>query len=144
MPLVKVERTVNAPRDAVFAQLSNMEQFPKFMSAVDEVTVVSRGEGWTNTRWVARIKGSAFRWIERDDFYPQEGRIAYQQVEGDLKKFEGEWRLAEAEGGATHVVLTVDFAFGIPALSSLLDPLGKVLIRQNANAMLSGLAEHLG
>jgi coenzyme Q-binding protein COQ10 len=139
MPRVEVERVVPAPPDRVYAVLSDMERFPQFMKSVESLTVRERGDGYTVTEWVARLQGARFRWVERDEFYP--GRIVYNQIEGDLRVFRGEWRVEPAEGG-TRVVLVTEFEFGMPMLSQLLNPLARMAVRENAEAMLAAIAEH--
>lgn len=139
MPRVDVERVVAAPPDRVYAVLADMERFPQFMKNVESLTVRERGDGYTVTEWVARLQGARFRWVERDEFYP--GRIVYNQIEGDLRVFRGEWRVEPAEGG-TRVVLVTEFEFGMPMLAQLLNPLARIAVRENAEAMLAAIADY--
>ncbi|MCL5942099.1 MAG: SRPBCC family protein [Actinobacteria bacterium] len=104
---------------------------------VVELKVEERGEGWTVTRWVTKLQGKLFKWREKDEFDPP-ARISYKQIDGDLKKFEGDWVFEEA-GGETRVTLTVDFEFGIPMIGALLNPVAKLKIRENSEKMLDGI-----
>lgn len=140
MPRVVVEARVAKPPDRVYALLSDMEQFPRFMPNLLSLTVVEKGEGYSITAWEALLQGARFRWRERDNFLPN--RITYQQTEGDLKQFEGEWVL-ESDPDGTLVRLVTDFEFGIPMLSALLNPIAKVAIRENMRAMLQAIAQEL-
>ncbi len=137
MPRVSVDSLVHADRDRVYAALCDMERFPEFMADVQSVVVLERGEGYTVTAWTAKLRGVSFRWTERDQFLP--GRIVYQQVAGDLKKFEGEWRLEDVGPGVVRVVLETEFEFGVPMLAALLNPVGAVILRDNARAMLAAV-----
>lgn len=142
MPYVEVHKLIGAKPDAVYAVLSDMESFPRFMENVVSVQVVRRDEGSTDSHWHVILQGAPFRWLERDTFLPQEGRITYQQISGDLKRFEGEWRVVP-EGGGTSVTLTTDFEFGMPMIASLLNPVAKLILRRNAEAMLDALERDL-
>ncbi len=137
MPRVSVETLVHADSGRVYAALCDMERFPDVMADVQSVVVLERGEGYTVTAWTAKLRGVTFRWTERDQFLP--GRILYQQVAGDLKKFEGEWRLEDVAPGVVRVVLVTEFEFGVPMLAALLNPVGAVILRDNARAMLAAL-----
>lgn len=144
MPEVAVSVHLAAPPERVWALVSDMEAFPRYMAPVESVRVLERGEGHTLSEWVARLQGMRFRWVERDDFHPALGRIDYRLVQGDLARFEGAWQLtpppgAEGEAAATDVRLTCAFDFGLPMLAAMLDPVGRVLLRRNVEAMLRGL-----
>jgi ribosome-associated toxin RatA of RatAB toxin-antitoxin module len=136
MPRVEVEVHIKSPPAPIYAVLADFERFPDFMQSVDSVRVLERGDGYTVTEWVARLRGARFRWVERDEFHDQ--RIDYRQTEGDLKQFEGAWELIEEDGG-TRVRLTTLFEFGLPMLSSLLNPVARVALRDNALAMLEAV-----
>jgi coenzyme Q-binding protein COQ10 len=140
MPRVEVDYTIAAKPDQVYELLSRMEDFPQFMSSLESLQVVERGDGYTVTDWVARLQGARFHWMERDEFLPD--RIVFQQTSGDLKVFEGEWRL-EAVPEGTRVTLVTDFEFGIPMLASLLNPVARVVLRDNSRAMLEAIARRL-
>ncbi len=142
MPQVEVSRSVPASAEAVYAFLRRMEEFPRYMKSVDEVRVLERGEGFTVTRWATRLHGAPFRWTERDEFDDRECRVRYRLVEGDLKRFEGEWIL-EPSGGCTKVTLTVDFEFGMPMIASLLNPVARLMIRENVLEMLAAVERAL-
>jgi len=138
MPFVEVTRILPLARDEAFAVVAAMERFPEFMPDVIAVEMLKREGNRTETSWVTRLKGSTFRWVEEDLFYPEEGRIEYRLLRGDLRRFEGAWVLVPAARG-TAVTLTVDFEFGVPMLSGLLNPIAKVLIEKNVVGMLEAL-----
>lgn len=143
MPRVEVETLVQAAAGDVYRALSDMERFPEHMADIQSVKVVERGDGYTVSDWVAKLRGVTVRWRERDQFVP--GRILYQQISGDLKKFEGEWRIEEVEDlkeagpPVVRVVLVTEFEFGVPMLAALLNPIGAYVLRDNARSMLAAL-----
>jgi coenzyme Q-binding protein COQ10 len=142
MPYVEVTRVVKADPAAVYEALSDMESFSRFMENVNEVKVLRREGNTTESSWHVTLQGAPFRWVETDTFLPEEGRITYRQISGDLKKFEGEWRIVPVEDGAS-VTLTTEFEFGMPMIASLFNPVAKLILRRNAEAMLSALQDDL-
>lgn len=140
MPTVVVTEVVSAPIDAVYALICDTESYPQFMKSIESIRVVERGEGYTLTEWVAKLQGAKFRWTEKDTFDPAGFRVDYDQIKGDLKVFRGYWALQEVPEG-TRVTLLTEFEFGVPMLSSLLNPVAKVAIRDNSKGMLRGISE---
>jgi len=140
MPYVEETITIEGTRDKIYELVKDMESYPKFMPDVLKVEVVERNNHTTVTRWVTDIEGRKLCWTERDYFNDDEYQIIYKQLSGDLKKFEGEWRL-EATNQGTEVTLVVDFEFGIPMLAPLLNPILKRKVSQNSMNMLTAIKE---
>lgn len=139
MPLVSVTEVVFMEKDAVYRVLTNMTQFPNFMKNVESIEILERGDNYTLSRWVTRLQGTRFSWTERDTFYPEAGRITFTQIAGDLKVFEGEWRLTTVAEG-TQVTLDTEFEFGIPMLAPILNPIAKLTLRDNARSMVRAIS----
>ncbi|WP_242939531.1 type II toxin-antitoxin system RatA family toxin [Sulfobacillus thermosulfidooxidans] len=139
MPTVTITEVVPAPIEILYSILSDMAQFPRFMKNVESVTIVEQGENYTHSVWVIKLQGATFKWTERDEFYPDLWRITYRQIQGDLKTFEGYWQLKPVENG-TEVTLETTFEFGMPMLASLLNPVAKLALRENAKAMVHAIA----
>lgn len=138
MPRVEVTRLVQAPIDAVYRICKDSDSYPRFMPNVISITALERGDNWALTAWVTKLQGRTFRWTERDEFDDDACHITYRQISGDLKKFEGEWLLAE-ENVATSVTLTCEFEFGIPVIAALLNPVATLAIRSNVEGMLDAI-----
>ncbi|MCL4439326.1 MAG: aromatase/cyclase [Firmicutes bacterium] len=135
-----IECTILARGDAreAYEIAKNMEEYPKFMENLENLTVVERGEGYTITDWLAKVDGRDFKWQERDVFDDENLTITYKQTAGDLKKFEGQWTFDKEEDG-TKITLTVDFEMGIPVLAGLLNPILKKKVKSNSDAMLEAI-----
>lgn len=142
MPYVEVSLPVKADPAKVYPILKEMEKYPEFMEDLVSVEVVERGENSTVTKWVSNVDGRIIKWTEVDTFNDENMHIAYRQIEGDLKKFEGEWILTPIEGG-TEIKLTVDFEFGIPMIAGLLNPILKKKVKDNSMNMLTAIKERL-
>ena len=138
MPFVKSDILIKVNKNAIYQVIQNMEDYPRFMESLVSVTVLERGKNYDISHWVSNVDGRKIVWTERDDFYPEDFKITYQQTDGDLKKMEGVWELNdEAEG--VRVSLTVDFEFGIPMIAGLLNPLLVRKVRENSEAMLAAV-----
>lgn len=138
MPFVERSVTVAAAPSEVFAVVKRFEEFPEFMPDVQSVQVLDAGDHWQESEWKVHVVGRSLRWVERDEFDEENLRITYRVKEGDLKKFEGEWRFEPVQEG-TRVVLTVDFDLGIPMLAALLDPLLVKAVEKNSDSMLQAI-----
>jgi coenzyme Q-binding protein COQ10 len=138
MPIVQVTETVRGDARNVYALIQDMESYPRFMENLNSVRVLERGDNWTITAWDTTLNGMRFRWQEHDEFDPENGRIAYRQVAGDLQKFQGAW-IVEQQGDVSKVTLLVDFEFGVPMLSTLLNPVAKLKLKQNGESMLKAI-----
>lgn len=143
MPFVSVTEVVPVEKEILYPILADMSQFPHFMKNVESIEITERGDNYTLSHWITRLQGAKFSWTERDTFYPQEGRITFSQVEGDLKLFMGEWRLTSIASG-TEVTLETEFEFGIPMLATILNPIAKIALRENARSMVRAIGNRAG
>jgi coenzyme Q-binding protein COQ10 len=142
MPYVEVVISVSCDRDKIYPILKNMDEYPEFMTDLVSVEIIERTGNTTVTKWVSNVDGRIIKWTELDTFDDENMHISYKQLEGDLKKFEGEWVLTPVTDG-TEIKLTVDFEFGIPMIAGLLNPILKKKIRDNSMNMLKALKERM-
>jgi ribosome-associated toxin RatA of RatAB toxin-antitoxin module len=138
MPYVEVNTTIKGDIKRIWAIVSDMASYPQFMPNLKTVTIEERAGNTTVSKWVSNVDGRIISWRERDVFFPDDYRIEYTQVSGDLKKFEGKWQLSP-DGETVNVLLTVDFEFGVPMLAALLNPLLKKKVRENSEGMLAAI-----
>lgn len=138
MPYVEVSKVINAPKGSLYGILKDMEKYPQFMKDLKSVKVLERHENTTLTEWETTIMGNKIKWVEKDIFDDANHHIRYHQKSGDLHKFEGEWILTEIDQG-TRVTLTVDFEIGVPMLAGLINPVAKLMIKDNCENMLNAL-----
>src|SRR5579875_1471992 len=139
MPHVEVAIDVAAPARDVYELAKNQERFPQFMPDVESVTVLERRDDAIVTRWKTLVEEAPIEWTEEDRFDDARIRIDYKLLEGDLDKFEGSWTFEDAGDGVTHVVLGVDYDFGVPTLAELIGPTLQRKVRENSEMMLAGL-----
>ena len=138
MPYVETSIVIAAPARVVYELAKDQERFPEFMPDVESVSVVERHADRILTRWKTLVEEAPIEWIEEDRFDDGNLRIDYKLLEGDLDKFEGAWTFEE-NGGETHVVLGVDYDFGVPTLAELIGPTLERKVRENSEMMLAAL-----
>ncbi|MHB9146773.1 MAG: type II toxin-antitoxin system RatA family toxin [Symbiobacteriia bacterium] len=138
MPFVESSVVIKGTPQAVYALAKDMESYPEFMEDVVSIKVEERSPGRTVTAWHAKLQGKPMLWKEEDLFDDEKPHIRYQQVSGDLKKFEGDWSFDPTPDG-TKVTLTVDFELGIPMFAAMLNPVAKLVVRSNVEMMLRGM-----
>lgn len=138
MPYVESTIVIDAPADRVYELAKDQEHFPQFMPDVETVTILERRPGGVISRWKTLVEEAPIEWTEEDRFDDAMRRIDYKLIEGDLDKFEGSWTF-EFRDGATHVVLGVDYDFGVPTLAELIGPTLQKKVRENSEMMLAAL-----
>ncbi|HEY1977448.1 MAG TPA: SRPBCC family protein [Candidatus Baltobacteraceae bacterium] len=138
MPYVETSTAIAAPARVVYELAKEQERFPQFMPDVETVVILERHADHIVTRWKTLVEEAPIEWIEEDRFNDEALRIDYKLLEGDLDKFEGAWTFDERDG-MTHVVLGVDFDFGVPTLAELIGPTLQRKVRENSEMMLAAL-----
>jgi ribosome-associated toxin RatA of RatAB toxin-antitoxin module len=142
LPYVETSIIINAEPEKIYQFACNMENFPDYMKDVEKVTIIERKENQTITDWETNVDGTPIYWKEIDYFNDKDLIIIYKLIEGDLDKFEGEWKFKATDKG-TEVILSVDFDFGIPALEELIGPTLIVKVKENSLMMLEGMKKEI-
>ncbi len=140
-----VERSivVDAPARDVYDLAKDMERYPEYMPDVESVKVVRRTGNATVTEWETSVDGTPILWTEEDRFDEENLTIAYHLIEGDLDKFDGEWRFESQDDGTTKVTLTVDYDFGIPELTKMIGSTLEQKVGENSEMMLQGIKQEV-
>jgi hypothetical protein len=87
---------------------------------------------------VTKFRDGILRWTEQDHFDPAARTIRFQQTEGDVEVFQGDWQI-EPSGTGSRVTFNADLDLGIPSLSAFLNPVAADALRENITAILTGL-----
>lgn len=138
MPYVETSIAIAAPARVVYELAKEQERFPQFMPDVETVVILERHSDHIITRWKTLVEEAPIEWTEEDRFNDDAMRIDYKLLEGDLDKFEGAWTFDERDG-VTHVLLGVDYDFGVPTLAELIGPTLQRKVRENSEMMLAAL-----
>lgn len=146
MPYVEREIKIDASREAVWEITKDMEKYPELMPDVESVKITERGvtgdgKEYQITEWVTSVEGTPILWTEKDIFFPEEFRIDYYLIEGDLDKFEGSWNIRDLGTNRSEAVLGVDYDFGIPELTNLIGPTLHEKVGENSTMMLQGIKQ---
>jgi coenzyme Q-binding protein COQ10 len=135
---VETTIAVAAPARIVYELAKDQERFPQFMPDVETVKVLERHEDRVISRWKTLVEEAPIEWTEEDRFDDSALRIDYHLIEGDLDTFEGTWTFEERDG-LTHVVLGVEYDFGVPTLAELIGPTLHKKVQENSEMMLAAL-----
>ena len=138
MPYVESRIAIAAPARAVYELAKDQERFPEFMPDVETVKVLERHPDRAISRWKTLVEEAPIEWTEEDRFDDRALRIDYALLEGDLDTFEGAWTFEERDG-LTHVLLTVEYDFGVPTLAELIGPTLQKKVLENSEMMLKAL-----
>jgi ribosome-associated toxin RatA of RatAB toxin-antitoxin module len=136
-----VEVTASVPdqtaRD-LFPLLCDMEQYPKSSEAILSLTVAPSGNGSSISTWKVKFGPGVATWSEEDWVDPVATTIRFKRLSGDIENFAGAWSLRDDEKGCT-VQFAADFDIGLPALSSIIEPMVETALRHNVTAILTGI-----
>ena len=138
MPYVESSIVIDAPARHVYELAKDQGRFPQFMPDVESITILERRSDGMISHWKTLVEEAPIEWTEEDRFDDGTLRIDYKLIEGDLDKFQGSWTF-EHRDGATHVVLGVDYDFGVPTLAELIGPTLEKKVRENSEMMLAAL-----
>jgi coenzyme Q-binding protein COQ10 len=138
MPYVESQIAIAAPARAVYELAKDQERFPEFMPDVETVKVLERHPDRVISRWKTLVEEAPIEWTEEDRFDDGALRIDYALLEGDLDTFQGAWTFEERDG-LTHVLLTVEYDFGVPTLAELIGPTLQKKVLENSEMMLKAL-----
>jgi coenzyme Q-binding protein COQ10 len=140
MPYVESRIAIAAPARAVYELAKDQERFPEFMPDVETVRVLERFSDRVISRWKTLVEEAPIEWTEEDRFDDEVLRIDYALLEGDLDTFQGAWTFEERDG-LTHVLLTVEYDFGVPTLAELIGPTLQRKVLENSEMMLKALKQ---
>ena len=121
-----------------FKRLADFDSYVANAPSINSIDVEQVDERTLRTTWNVSFRGGSMRWVEEDRLDPEAGTITFDLVEGNLKEFKGLWAVTEADGGS-DVRFVCEFAVGMPALASFIDPIAERSIRDNIKEILRGL-----
>jgi coenzyme Q-binding protein COQ10 len=139
MPTIHVHELLQAPIEKVWDVVCDVEGYPQRMEPVRNIDVLESGDTFTVASWEVELKGSILKWVEREERETDKYRVTYEQVDGDLERFDGYWQLRAEGPDVTDAELVVNFDIGIPMLKDMLEPVAERAIRENASRMLLSL-----
>ncbi|MDQ3920449.1 MAG: aromatase/cyclase [Acidobacteriota bacterium] len=122
----------------IYETLCDFEQYPQHSKEVRRVGIDSHDDGQMLSTWETNFRGGILRWVEKDYFNPAARTIDFEQVQGDIEHFAGQWAVEDQPGGGL-IRFRATFDMGIPALSNIIDPIAEQALRENIVAIICGL-----
>ncbi|GDY29630.1 type II toxin-antitoxin system RatA family toxin [Gandjariella thermophila] len=140
MPQVTLDMQINAPAEAVWHVVTDVERYPESMRSVRSASILDEeSETTRRTAWSVTLKGSILEWEERETLDPGRMVMRFHQLSGDMEVFDGEWTVEAVDATHSTVRLTVEFEIGIPLLADMLNPVAQRSLRENCIEMLRGI-----
>jgi ribosome-associated toxin RatA of RatAB toxin-antitoxin module len=139
VPRVTVTLEINVPIHVAWSRIIDFASYPRFMNNVESAEIRRADVSKVVTSWQARLKGSILRWTDESVLDRDRWRIEFNQLDGDLERFDGYWQLTTLGEHGTQVCLAIDFEVGIPQLRALLNPAAGAAIKENCESMLRDL-----
>lgn len=136
MPTVTTNALSDQPIDRVWRELLDIEAYPSYMEEVREVHILQLDGNTRRSTWSVLLKGSILEWEEEERIDHEQHTIDFDQIEGDLAYFTGQWRVFDQDG-RTATSLHVDFDIGIPLLADMLNPVAARALDENAQKIFS-------
>ncbi|MBN1687526.1 MAG: SRPBCC family protein [Candidatus Omnitrophica bacterium] len=140
---VKVSRVIKAKKWQLVRLITHVEDFPRFMPNVKQVSVFEKSRAGATTCWSVEVDRIPLSWKERDEFDIKKGIIRFRAFEGDLEEFSGEWRVRALPTGETEVTIEAQFKIGIPMIENIIRDAFAVKLASNFDAMLLALEERI-
>lgn len=137
MPYVEEKIEVKGNIEEIFQLVSDVEKFPDFMEDVESVDILEEGDDWKISKWNTKADRRKIIWTEKDFIKPQENRVDFELVEGDLKSYWGFWQLGKTDNAELiNITFAIDFEFGMPIIAPLIHPILARVLRANMKQML--------
>ncbi|MFI9413039.1 SRPBCC family protein [Nocardia gamkensis] len=136
---VAVRATVReADPDLVFARLCDFPSYAEHADVVRDITLDVDPHGTQVSSWSVWFRNGLLQWTERDVVDDDARTLSFEQITGDLARFDGAWRVT-AQDDAVTVRFDAVVDLGIPSLADMLDPLAERALRVNTTEILRGL-----
>jgi ribosome-associated toxin RatA of RatAB toxin-antitoxin module len=140
MPDVELMMDIRAPVARVWETVVDIESYPASMESVRWVRIVDAPSPTVRTAaWSVTLKGAILEWREMERLDPALRVVEFEQLSGDMERFEGAWRLESRAPLLTRVQLRVSFEIGIPLLAEMLNPVAQRSLHDNCREMLLGI-----
>lgn len=127
-------------RDETYERVSRFDEYPKHTTTVRQVDITDAFDGGSRSRWEINFRDGIMRWQEEDRFTPDEGRIRFEALSGDLDMFVGEWEVGGAPEGAL-IRFSSEFDLGLSTLNEMVEPIAEEALRETIEHIVDGLTD---
>jgi ribosome-associated toxin RatA of RatAB toxin-antitoxin module len=130
------------PPDKVYERISHFERYPDLTDAVRQVEILGGDEsGRERSRWEINFRDGIMRWEEEDTFRPDEHRITFSAIDGDVQLFDGEWQVQSGQGGNSLLRFSAEFDLGLATLNDMIEPIADEALRESIELIVTGVTE---
>jgi len=124
--------------DEALHKVADYERYPDLTESVIAVQRVDLGGGRYRASWTVRFRRGILKWTEEGTVKPDQRRLEFALVDGDLDALHGHWEIDPAPQGCA-INFWCEFDVGIPSLAALIDPVAASALRDNVIAVCRGL-----
>ncbi|WP_051026878.1 SRPBCC family protein [Nocardia higoensis] len=124
--------------DLAFAKLRDFRSYAEHVDVVRDISLDVDAEGNQLSSWSVWFRSGLLEWTERDVVDEAGRTLSFEQVTGDLARFDGAWQVSTGDTGVT-IAFDAVVDLGIPSLADMLDPLAERALRTNTADILRGL-----
>ena len=102
--------------DAAFATLRDFHSYSEHVDVVREISIGVDAEGNQTSSWSVYFRSGLLEWTERDLIDEATRTMTFEQVTGDLARFDGAWQVSTGDDGVT-IAFDAVVDLGIPSLA---------------------------
>ncbi len=138
--MVHVQISAEVPgrsADEVYAILSDFSKYTGCSDVVRSI-VLGKEDGRDVSTWEVNFRDGILCWKELDIYRPDMRSIQFQQIEGDVDYFAGNWSATEDIGGC-RVAFEADFDLNLGELGVTIEPIAEAALRETVQSILSCL-----
>lgn len=135
---VKVSRVIAAEVSKILHFLTEVDEFPSYVSSVKQASVLQRWQNKMKTKWLIQVDHLPISWIEEDVVDFEKNTISFKALEGDLQEFKGRWKFKPVSGG-TLVTVTAYASLNIPAIGDFAREYVEKTLTKNFEAILKAI-----
>ncbi len=139
MKNVKLAKRIYQDAATVFDTISDFKNFEKLCDDVISIDIEELSAREKQSKWMVYFKEGILLWVENDVFDPDEYRVSFSQVEGDLDDFSGCWLVKPISDSHCELIFEANFSINIPTLEEMVEPLAASILEENVQSMLDQL-----
>ncbi|WP_211824817.1 type II toxin-antitoxin system RatA family toxin [Kistimonas asteriae] len=136
---VRLSKLIYQDAAIVFEKISDFKNFEKLCDDVISIDIEELSACEKQSKWMVYFKEGILLWVENDVFEPEEFRISFSQVEGDLDDFSGYWFVKPISAFECELTFEARFSIDIPTLEEMVEPLAASILKDNVQKMLDQL-----
>jgi ribosome-associated toxin RatA of RatAB toxin-antitoxin module len=144
MPRVDIHATVpDCDPDELFVHVERFEAYVDIAPNVLAVSVERPSDNLAYSKWEVSFRSGILKWTEEDRIDHSARTILFDQSEGDLEVFRGEWNVTDSDG-AVRIHFGTEYDLGIPSLAAMLNPAATRTVQKNARELIEAFARSAG